>query len=466
MPDELERLRERVRRDPASRLFISLADELRKAGMIEEAVRVLQEGLERQPDYMSARVALGKIHLEENNLEGALEEFARVADAIPDNLFAQRKLADIYLLLGDREKAIKPLEMVVRLNPMDEDAKAALEKLKGTASPVSEIPDISPASGIPADLPGEAQETGGYASVTEEENTGSGLCGAAEATAAGEGISAENLTGEQSGDLADEVSNAADSLQAGNQAENESAVPVGTADGPELEPAEEDEDTKDNRQVEDLAGWFEENRAAHEEDNELVIETGADTVIEDDATEHADEESEAAGPGGNMEAGAIDLEAGAGSLEITAGDLEITTDDLGSEACNPEATETISPGTTGAFSPGVNAADGLETGLEGNDAEAGLEKSNLEDEAAEEGRSAGIVEVADSMINSGDYGRGLILLRKHLDLHPDDLHALQRMEELKMLIKLLGLEDDVRVSMLGAFLESAKRKKNDPFGIP
>nr|MDA8387118.1 tetratricopeptide repeat protein [Nitrospiraceae bacterium] len=129
MPAELERLRERVRRDPFSRLFISLADELRKAGMRGEAIQVLWDGLERHPGYMSARVALGKLYIEENDLKGALSEFRQVADAIPDNLLAQRKLADIYMLLEDREGARRALEMVVRLNPMDSDAKAALDKL-------------------------------------------------------------------------------------------------------------------------------------------------------------------------------------------------------------------------------------------------------------------------------------------------------------------------------------------------
>lgn len=56
--EEIERLKEKLDKDPNSKLFIPLAEEYKKAGMFDEAVDVLLKGLERQPGYMSARVAL------------------------------------------------------------------------------------------------------------------------------------------------------------------------------------------------------------------------------------------------------------------------------------------------------------------------------------------------------------------------------------------------------------------------
>ena len=93
---DIEKLKERVDKDPNSKLFVPLAEEYRKEGLVEEAIKVLQDGLERQPGYMSARVALGKIYLEKGMPQEARGEFENVIKAIPDNLYAHKKLAEIY----------------------------------------------------------------------------------------------------------------------------------------------------------------------------------------------------------------------------------------------------------------------------------------------------------------------------------------------------------------------------------
>ena len=94
--DELEKLRQKVEKDPASRLFLPLAEEYRKAGKLDEAVTVLLSGLERHPGYTSARVAMGRIYLEKEMLAEAQAEFEKVVSVVPDNLFAHKKLAEIY----------------------------------------------------------------------------------------------------------------------------------------------------------------------------------------------------------------------------------------------------------------------------------------------------------------------------------------------------------------------------------
>ena len=230
MPGELERLKERVQKDPSSRLFISLADELRKAGLRVEAVQVLHDGLERQPDYMSARVALGKLYLEEDNLEAALVEFRRVADAIPDNLFAQRRLADIYLSLGDLENAKRSFEMVVRLNPMDMEAKEALEKLNGRDAPGAASPEPGAA--------GAMEEPGG-AGTPEEPVSVEPAAGPVRGVDAGPG---ENpIAGESEDIRVDDASfAAAEGPAVGGGDEGESPARTGDAGEISLETGEEE----------------------------------------------------------------------------------------------------------------------------------------------------------------------------------------------------------------------------------
>ncbi len=127
--EEIEKLRVRVEKDPNSRLFLPLAEEYRKSGLLDEAISVILRGLERQPGYTSARVALGRLYLEKNMPEEAKHEFEAVVKAIPDNLFAHKKLAEMYRDAGEIEKAIAEYETVVRLNPIDDDAKMCLAEL-------------------------------------------------------------------------------------------------------------------------------------------------------------------------------------------------------------------------------------------------------------------------------------------------------------------------------------------------
>ncbi|MFN3479308.1 MAG: tetratricopeptide repeat protein [Thermodesulfovibrionales bacterium] len=128
--DEIEKLKARVERDPNSRLFLPLAEEYRKAGMLDEAISVLLRGLEKHPGYTSARVALGKIYLEKKMVEDARREFEKVIAAIPDNLFAHKKLAEIYRDIGEIDRAIAEYKAVLEINPLDEDAKAFIESIE------------------------------------------------------------------------------------------------------------------------------------------------------------------------------------------------------------------------------------------------------------------------------------------------------------------------------------------------
>jgi tetratricopeptide (TPR) repeat protein len=92
----IEDLRRRVLKDPASIAFAQLAEEYRRAGDCEEAVRVCEAGLAQHPAYLSARVTLGRALFELGRLDDARTEFLRVLDAAPDNLIAVGKLAEIH----------------------------------------------------------------------------------------------------------------------------------------------------------------------------------------------------------------------------------------------------------------------------------------------------------------------------------------------------------------------------------
>lgn len=140
--EEIERLKEKVDKDPNSKLFVPLAEEYKKEGMLDEAIDVLMKGLERQPNYMSARVSLGKIYLNKGRLSEAGAEFEKVVSAIPNNLYAHKKLAEIYRNLGERDKAVEEFRKVLKLNPTDEDAAKSLDIVEGRFAVHPEVTEI------------------------------------------------------------------------------------------------------------------------------------------------------------------------------------------------------------------------------------------------------------------------------------------------------------------------------------
>lgn len=164
MADEIDKLRDRVNKEPGSKLFLSLAEQYRNSGRLDEAMEVLKAGIQKQPLFMSARVALGKIYLEKNMAGEAAAEFETVVKAIPENLFAQKKLADIYLAQGEREKAKKALEAVVVLNPMDEQAIASLKELEGPAEATDNVASLLEPTSFSAEI---SDENAGQAVLAE-----------------------------------------------------------------------------------------------------------------------------------------------------------------------------------------------------------------------------------------------------------------------------------------------------------
>ena len=103
----IEELRRRVESDPASIAFAQLAEEYRRVGDYEQALRVSRAGLAQHPNYLSARVTLGRALLELQRFDEAKTELDRVLQAAPDNLAAIRALAEMHQRRGDFDEALK-----------------------------------------------------------------------------------------------------------------------------------------------------------------------------------------------------------------------------------------------------------------------------------------------------------------------------------------------------------------------
>jgi tetratricopeptide (TPR) repeat protein len=105
-------------------------------------------------------VLLGKIYYEKGMLDEAKKEFEGVIRIVPDNLFAHKKLAEIYRDTGEADLAIKECKSILKLNPMDEETLNSLREIEAASAPVQQAAEPEPAKSPVEELrmPGAAVE--------------------------------------------------------------------------------------------------------------------------------------------------------------------------------------------------------------------------------------------------------------------------------------------------------------------
>ncbi len=368
--DDIEKLKARVEKDPNSRLFLPLAEEYRKAGMLDEAISVLLKGLERQPSYTSARVALGKIYLEKKMIEDARREFEKVISAIPDNLFSHKKLAEIYRDIGELDRAIKEYRTVLEINPLDEEARAfieGLEKAEKTEEFMEELPQPEAIEGVSEE---EIRETPLSSDITEE-------------------IYVPEKT------LADELIGEVKEETFFNLPEEESI---------------------------NLSG-------------EDVLEAPVEDMFEVSSPVSGVEEMEES-------CSAYEIPESVPEAEAEA-DSQFILEDMGQGV---ESTLEVKE-------------DSLSEGLQFDSLMfEGLESNTLSSERLGPNLSEG-----DGFVAKGEYFKALESYKALLNIYPDNKKILQRIAELKNLLKLVGKDEEI-IMRLEAFLEGIRRRRDEFFG--
>ncbi len=143
----INELRRRVQVDPTSIAFAQLAEECRRSGEFQEAIRVCRVGLDRYPDFHSARVTLGRALLAVHQLDEAKSQFEAVLLGAPDNLAAARGLDEIRQVKGESPLTATPPSLLVAQPRAAEvlfDLDALLEQLDDRARKLAESPPQSP----------------------------------------------------------------------------------------------------------------------------------------------------------------------------------------------------------------------------------------------------------------------------------------------------------------------------------
>jgi tetratricopeptide (TPR) repeat protein len=147
---EIDRLAVQLAKDPQSKAFLPLAEEYCKAGMWQEAAAVLEDGLKFYPGFITAMVVLGRAYDQlgqPTKAKAILEEAVKFS---PENLRAHRTLSKIYMTQGLTQEALKSCDVILNLNPRDEEALSVQAKLgKPSSTPLS-TSETQPRAVVPA----------------------------------------------------------------------------------------------------------------------------------------------------------------------------------------------------------------------------------------------------------------------------------------------------------------------------
>ncbi|HEY7192112.1 MAG TPA: tetratricopeptide repeat protein [Gemmatimonadales bacterium] len=155
---EIDKLEARYQQNPKGRNFAPLADAYRKAGLIDNAVELCQNGLKLHPDYVSAYIVYARCLVDKKDDPGAHDVFKQVLDLDRENIIALRGLAELAERTGKFDEAVEWLGRLLNVDPMNGDAAEALARAKGKLASGAPAPSSPGAATAPMTKPDFAVE--------------------------------------------------------------------------------------------------------------------------------------------------------------------------------------------------------------------------------------------------------------------------------------------------------------------
>jgi len=131
--DDVRHLEARLAREPSSQVHAALGEAYRRAGRLDEAIRICRQGLERYPAYSTGRFILAKALLDRDDVREARAEVERFLQAEPDHEPALRIAAECALRLADPLGALGHFRRLGVLDPDDRAIQGQLRALEVAA---------------------------------------------------------------------------------------------------------------------------------------------------------------------------------------------------------------------------------------------------------------------------------------------------------------------------------------------
>jgi len=135
-------LEEIVARDPATALYLPLAERLTMQGRLDEAVLLCEERRTRPGRGVGDHIVLGRAYLAQGRLGESRSEFEAALSLDRENVVALKALGGILSHEGQHEEAAGYYRAVCRVDPGDLESQTALHQITSGEYPEARPADV------------------------------------------------------------------------------------------------------------------------------------------------------------------------------------------------------------------------------------------------------------------------------------------------------------------------------------
>lgn len=131
----IEKYTEILESNPKSRVFAPLAEAYRKLGMVKQALKILQQGIRYNPDYVLGHLGIAHCYFDSGEYVLAYNTLRPLIIGNRDNILLQRLYSDVCLKIGHKEEALETFKFLLFINSRDEYAAKMVKELEDNIFP-------------------------------------------------------------------------------------------------------------------------------------------------------------------------------------------------------------------------------------------------------------------------------------------------------------------------------------------
>jgi tetratricopeptide (TPR) repeat protein len=118
------------KKNPRSRVFAPLAESFRKLGMLDDAFKILKEGIKNHPNYVLGYIVLAHCYFDQEKYDLTYNTLRPIIHQNADNISLQKIFAQACIHLGHLEEALDTFKYLLFLNPKDKYFAQEVKKLE------------------------------------------------------------------------------------------------------------------------------------------------------------------------------------------------------------------------------------------------------------------------------------------------------------------------------------------------
>src|SRR5688500_10102993 len=118
------------KKNPHSKVFAPLAESFRKLGMIDDALKILREGIRHHPSYTLGYIVLAHCYYDQQKYELTYNTLRPIISQNADNISLQKVFAQACIHLGNLEEALDTYKYLLFINPKDKFFAEQVKRLE------------------------------------------------------------------------------------------------------------------------------------------------------------------------------------------------------------------------------------------------------------------------------------------------------------------------------------------------